>query len=104
MSRDTRKPYFGFSNLQAGALNPRPPTLQKNSSAAAQAFVSNVHAKFRGAARMGNSERHFDPSLGDQARVFFDRLKQLLRDEKTWIGLSNSFGGLLMFVAYVVTL
>ena len=41
---------------------------------------------------------------GPRSHDYLERLSRLLREEKTWIGLSNSFGGLLMFVAYVVTL
>lgn len=29
-------------------------------------------------------------------------MSRLLRDEKTWIGIANTFGGLLVFLAYVV--
>src|SRR5688500_3279160 len=90
----------GKHNAPTG--HPRPPTLVTARSAAGSSsrrskFDAN-HSRLRGAARMGNSERHFGPSRGDLARAFFEfreRLSLLLRDPRLIDGLALTAGYLL---------
>lgn len=39
---------------------------------------------------------------GPRLHEFRERLSRLLRDPKTWTGLSNSFGGLVVWALYVL--